>query len=198
MPAIDDGYVGKIKIGVMGSASGQHSDGLVDNCRDLGRAIADEGCAILTGGCPGLPHFAVIGCKEHGGLTIGVSPAMSFYEHVTQYGSPTDHIDVMIYTGAGLMGREVIGVRSSDIIIIIGGRSGTLGEFAIAYDEGRPIGVLTGTGGVADHVHDFLPIIEKSTGSIIVYDADPRSLIKRVVAAFKENPPVIKQREATI
>lgn len=198
MTAIENGYVGKIKIGVMGSASGEHHNGLIEKSMELGRAIADEDCAILTGGCPGLPHFAVTGCKERGGLTIGVSPAMSLHEHVNQYGSPTDHIDVMIYTGAGLMGREVIGVRSSDIVVIVGGRSGTLGEFAIAYDEGRPIGVLTGTGGVADHIDDFLPIIEKNTGAIIIYDADPRMLIKRVVAAFKANPPVIKQREATI
>ena len=137
-----------------------------------------------------------MGCKENGGLTIGVSPAMSFDEHVNQYRSPTDHLDVIIYTGMGLMGREIIGVRSCDIIIIVGGRSGTLGEFAIAYDEGRLIGVLSGTGGVADHVDDFMPIIKKATGSRIIYDADPRKLIERCVADYKANPPDIREREA--
>jgi len=132
----EKGFAGKIKIGVMGSAGGQMHDHIVERCTALGEAIAEEDCAILTGGCPGLPHYAVVGCKKKGGLTIGVSPAMSLHEHVHRYGSPTDHIDVMIYTGAGLMGREVIGVRSCDIVIIVGGRSGTLGEFAIAYDEG--------------------------------------------------------------
>ena len=73
------------------------------------RNVADAGCAILTGGCPGLPHYAVIGCKENGGLTIGVSPAMSLYEHVHRYGSPTDHLDVMIYTGAQMVLRAVNG-----------------------------------------------------------------------------------------
>jgi len=198
MATADEGYAGKIKIGVMGSASGLHKGELVEKCMELGRAVADEGCAILTGACPGLPHYAVRGCKERGGLTIGVSPAMSLHEHVHQYASPTDCIDVMIYTGAGLMGREVIGVRSCDIVLIVGGRSGTLGEFAIAYDEGRPIGVLTGTGGVADHIDDFMPVIAKDTGSVIIYDHDPRALIRRVVASFKKHPPIIKQREATI
>jgi uncharacterized protein (TIGR00725 family) len=186
-----------IKIGVMGSAGGVIREDVMQKCLELGRAIADEGCIVLTGGCPGLPHYAVIGCKERGGLTVGVSPAMSEHEHVTRYGSPLDHIDVMIYTGAGLMGREVIGVRSCDIIIIVGGRSGTLGEFAIAYDEGRPIGVLTGTGGVADHIDDFLPVIQKATGSRIIYDEDPRRLIQRCVAAYREAPPTIKEREAS-
>jgi len=198
MTAEEAGYVGRIKIGVMGAAGGAHKEELKAKCHELGHAIAAEGCAILTGGCPGLPHCALTGCKEGGGLTIGVSPAMSLHEHIHQYDSPTDNIDVMIYTGAGLMGREVIGVRSSDIIVIIGGRSGTLGEFAIAYDEGRPIGVLTGTGGVADHIAEFLPVIAKNTGSIIIYDDDPVRLIKRIVAAFKEKPPTIKQREATL
>lgn len=187
---------GRIKIGVMGSAGGKMDAGIVDRCKELGRAIADEGCAILTGGCPGLPHAAVVGCKENGGLTIGVSPALSEYEHVERYASPTDHIDVMIYTGSGLMGREVIGVRSCDIVLIVGGRSGTLGEFSIAYDEGRLIGVLTGTGGIADHVDDFLPVIEKATGSRIIFDADPRRLVERCVEAFQKEPSRVVQREA--
>lgn len=188
----------RIKIGVMGSAGGEMMPEIVEKCKELGRAIADNGCAILTGGCPGLPHHAVIGCKERGGLTIGVSPGMSLDEHVNHYKSPTDHIDVLIYTGSGLMGREVIGVRSSDIVIIVGGRSGTLGEFAIAYDEGRPIGVLQGTGGIADFVDDFMPVIKKSTGSRITYDSDPRRLIERCVADFKADPPKIREREAAI
>lgn len=190
--------VGKIKIGVMGSAGGDMSPELVERCVEMGRAIAETGCAILTGGCPGLPHHAVIGCKQRGGLAIGVSPALSLYEHVHRYGSPIDHIDVMIYTGAGLMGREVIGVRSCDIVIIVGGRSGTLGEFAIAYDEGRTIGVLTGSGGVADHIDDFLKVIHKATGSVVIYDDDPRKLVERCVHAFNAHPPEIKERESSL
>ncbi|MCC6143572.1 MAG: hypothetical protein IT368_07180 [Candidatus Hydrogenedentes bacterium] len=190
--------ISRIKVGVMGSAGGAMLDDVVERCTELGRAIADEGCAILTGGCPGLPHHAVIGCKQNGGLTIGVSPALSLYEHVHRYGSPTDHIDVMIYTGSGLMGREVIGVRSCDVIIIVGGRSGTLGEFSIAYDEGRTIGVLTGTGGVADHIDDVMQVIHKNTGSKICYDDDPRRLIERCVAYVRENPPKISEREAAL
>jgi uncharacterized protein (TIGR00725 family) len=185
-----------LKIGVMGSAGGEMTPEIIERCKELGRAIADEGCAIVTGGCPGLPHYAIVGCKEKGGMTVGVSPAMSLHEHVHDYGSPTDHIDVMIYTGSGLMGREVVGVRSCDIIIIVGGRSGTLGEFAIAYDEGRPIGVLTGTGGVADHVDDFLPVIEKPTGSRLTFDDDPRRLVERCVADFRAHPPKIREHEA--
>lgn len=189
--------IARIKIGVMGSAGGAMEARLVERCTEMGRAIADYGCAIVTGGCPGLPHYAVIGCKENGGLTIGVSPGISHHEHVSKYNSPTDHIDVLIFTGMGLMGREVIGVRSCDIVIIVGGRSGTLGEFAIAYDEGRLIGVLTGSGGVADHIDDFLPVMQKPTGSRIIYDENPRRLIERCVAEYRANPTIIREREAS-
>lgn len=188
--------VTRIKIGVMGSAGGEMNEALIERCRELGRAVAEEGCALLSGGCPGLPHAAIVGCKEKGGLTIGVSPAIGLDEHVNVYHSPTDHIDVMIYTGAGLMGREVVGVRSCDIVIIVGGRSGTLGEFAIAYDEGRPIGVLQDSGGIADHIDDILPIIRKQTGSRIVYDSDPRRLVRRCVEEFKAHPFQLRPREA--
>lgn len=190
--------IARIKIGVMGSAGGAMSDSLRSQCKELGAAIAQEGAAIVTGGCPGLPHSAVIGCKDAGGLTIGVSPAMSVNEHINRYKSPVDHLDVIIYTGSGLMGREVTGVRTCDIVLIVGGRSGTLGEFAIAYDEGRLIGVLTGTGGVADHVGDFMHIIQKDTGSRIIYDDNPARLVARCVASFKEDPPVVCEREAAI
>lgn len=193
-----DQHCGLIKVGVMGSAGGDMEDSIIERCREMGRAIADEGCAILTGGCPGLPHAAVLGCKERGGFTIGVSPALSIQEHVNRYGSPTDHIDVMIFTGSGLMGREIIGVRSCDIVIIVGGRSGTLGEFAIAYDEGRMIGVLTGTDGVADHIDEILEVVKKPTGSRMFFDDDPRRLVERCVASFKADPPVIRERESSM
>ena len=99
-------------------------------------------------GCRTLPCRAV-GTR---GLVVGISPALSLHEHVRRYGPPTEGFDVIIYTGSGLMAREIENIRSSDVVILAGGRSGTLGEFAIAYDEGRLWGVaiLHGQPGVAE------------------------------------------------
>ena len=88
------------------------------------------------------------GAKDAGGLTVGISPGHNFAEHTIKYTSPSEGFDVLIYTGSGLMGREITGVRSCNIVVLTGGRSGTLGEFSIAYDEGKLIGVLEGTGGL--------------------------------------------------
>ncbi len=75
-------------------------------------------------------------------------------------------------------------MRSCDIVILVGGRSGTLGEFAIAYDEGKLIGVLKGTDGIADHVEEILCMVKKRTGATIIQDDDPRRLMDRLIAAM--------------
>jgi predicted Rossmann-fold nucleotide-binding protein len=66
---------------------------------------------------------------------VGISPGLSLDEHREKFNSPIESHDVLIFTGSGLMGREVVNIRSSDMVAILGGRSGTLGELAIAYDE---------------------------------------------------------------
>ena len=170
----------------MGSAGGQFSQEVLDKSYQLGRAIAERDCVVITGGCPGLPYAATKGAKEAGGFTVGISPGIDLHEHVELYKSPTEYIDILIFTGSGLMGREVIGVRSCDVIIIVGGRSGTLGEFCIAYDEGKPIGVLKGTGGITERLEDIVETIQKETGSEIVYSSDPYKLVDGLVELYQK------------
>jgi uncharacterized protein (TIGR00725 family) len=141
---------------------------------------------LVTGACPGLPYEAVLGAKSQGGTVVGISPGLSLAEHVDKYASPYEGFDVIIYTGSGLMGREVENIRSSDIVIIAGGRSGTLGEFAIAFDEGKLIGVLTGTGGIADHIEQLARICEKETGGHIIYGTEPVALLDELLTYYRE------------
>ena len=175
----------KIQVGVMGSAGGRLRKEVRRKAYELGRAIAQHDCVLVTGACPGLPYKAVKGCKEAGGVTAGISPALDLHEHITRYRSPHREFDVMIYTGDGLMGREVTGIRSCDIVIVIGGRSGTLGEFAIAYDEGKLIGVLPETGGVADHVDDLVRMVAKKTAAKLISDPNPERLMARLLDTYQ-------------
>ena len=169
----------------MGSATGEIDPVVAANVWRMGRAIAKAGCTLITGGCPGLPQQAVLGAREAGGLVIGVSPALSEAEHVERYDAPIDGFDVMIYTGSGLMGREVVNIRSSDMVLIVGGQTGTLGEFSIAYDEGRLIGVLSGSGGIADLVSGIVESLYKATGAVVLYDTDPERLVARCVHYYE-------------
>lgn len=141
---------------------------------------------LITGGCPGLPFAAARGAKRKGATVIGISPGLSLYEHAYKYESPTAYHDILIFTGSGLMGREVVNIRSSDIVAFIGGSSGTLGELAIAYDEGKLIGVLTGTGGISDLVSGILSACQKQTGARVVYDDNPRRLVTELLKIYRE------------
>jgi hypothetical protein len=133
-----------------------------------------------------MPHEAVKGAKEEGGVVVGVSPALNLEEHATRYHSPTRGYDAIIYTGSGLMGREVANIRSCDVVIFAGGRSGTLGEFAIAYDEAKVIGVLEGTGGVTQHLKKIISFVHKETGAVICYDSDPERLLEKLEQVYRE------------
>ncbi len=175
----------RLKIGVMGGATGVMTRDILEKAHALGRAIARSGCILVTGGCPGLPLASACGAKEEGGFVVGISPGLSLDEHVYKYGSPTEFHDVLIFTGSGLMGREVVNIRSSDIVVIVGGRSGTLGELAISYDEGKLIGVLTGTGGISDLVHEILAACAKETGARVVYDSDPTRLVEELLRVYR-------------
>ena len=175
----------QLRVGVMGSASGDADTMIVEACRALGRATAERGCCLLTGACPGLPHDAVLGAKDAGGHVVGISPASTLKEHVEVFESPYREYDILILTGMGLMGRELINIHSSDIVIIVGGRSGTLGEFAIAYEQGKLIGVLQGTGGITAALPALeARLAEKKTGAEVLYDEDPLALVQRLLDRY--------------
>ena len=170
----------RMSVGIMGSAGGKLPTEVRRKVRRLGVAIAKRGYVLITGACPGLPHEAVKGAKEAGGIVVGVSPALNLEEHILKYRSPTRGYDAIIYTGSGLMGREIENIRSCDVVIFAGGRSGTLGEFAIAYDEAKVIGVLKSTGGITDHLGTIIDMVNKETGAIVCYDDDPESLLNQL------------------
>ena len=113
---------------------------------------------------------------------MGISAAHSFVEHQERYGLPQQGSDVVIYTGFGFKGRNVINIRSSDIVVIFGGSIGTLNEFTIAYDEGKIIGILEGSGGVADHVRQLMHAIPKQTQAALFFDRDAAQLLSVCLA----------------
>ena len=173
-------------VGVMGSAGGKLEDRARQLVRRLGAAIARRRHVLITGACPGIPQEAVKGAKGEGGIVVGVSPALNLEEHVEKYHSPTRGYDAIIYTGSGLMGREIENIRSCDVVVFAGGRSGTLGEFAIAYDEAKAIGVLEGISGITEHFREIISIMKKETGAIVCYDADPERLLDKLEHIYKE------------
>jgi hypothetical protein len=174
----------KMVFGVMGSAGGEVPESAREKIYKLGAEVGKRGYTLVTGIAPGLPHDSVLGAKSEGGLVIGISPGQSFKEHIERYNSPTRGYDIIVYTGSGLMGREVENIQTCDAVVIVGGRSGTLGEFSIAYDQAKIIGVLEGTGGIADHIDELLKVINKDTGARVIGHTDPIELVKLLEQAY--------------
>lgn len=172
----------KSKVGVMGSAEAASSDDLRDKASALGEAIAARDVILLTGATTGLVYATGKAAHDAGAMHIGVSPAGDEREHVERYGLPTDTCDAMIYTGFGLKGRNVVLVRSCDVVLFISGSTGSLNEFTIAYDEGKIIGCLKGTGGVADEVERLAATFKKETEARVFYDEDPARLLDACLA----------------
>jgi uncharacterized protein (TIGR00725 family) len=183
----------------MGSAGGPITDEELDLARRMGRRIAERDCTIVTGACPGLPHAAVLGAHEAGGISLGVSPALSSEEHVNVYGSPLQPYSTMVFTGSGLMGRETHNIHSSDFVLFLGGRSGTLGEFCIAYDEGKLIGILLNSGGISNEFERIAKLVQKDTGSVIFVDSSPENLVDRCFEKYSTGTiPSAKAYDRTV
>ncbi len=177
----------KIKIGVMGSAEENSSAELRDKAVALGRSIAARDVILLTGATTGLVYTTGKAAHDAGALHVGISPAHDEREHVEHFGLPTDACDAIIYTGFGLKGRNVVLVRSCDVVLFIAGSIGSLNEFTIAYDEGKIVGCLTGTGGVADEIERLTRTFPKGTKARVFYDNDPTRLLNACLEDLEGN-----------
>lgn len=183
----------KYKFVVSGAAETGHCAVDVDKkAYELGLEIVKQGGILITGATTGVPYFAAKGAKEAGGISIGVSPAASMAAHVKSYRLPTDYFDFIIFTGFEYSGRNLLLTRSADAVIVCCGRIGTLNEFTIAFEDNKPIGVLEGSGGMADEVRHIIDVGHRGKGKI-VYDSDPKRLIEKLVELIKKEYKIVEE-----
>lgn len=177
----------KYKICVSGAAESTHcGKEALALAEEIGREIVRQGAVLVTGATSGIPYWAAKGAKAEGGLSIGLSPAASEVAHVKAYKLPIDYFDLIIYTGFDYSGRNLLLTRASDAVITICGRMGTLNEFTIAFEDRKPQGVLTGTGGTADALKKIIEEMHRGPGKV-AYDNDPKKLVKAVIALIRKD-----------
>lgn len=175
------------QICVSGAAKGDSVDNGKKLAYQVGQEIAKAKQTLLTGATTGLPDYAAHGAHDSGGKGIALSPASSRVEHVLKYRLPTDCYDNILYTGLHYVGRDVLLVASSDAVISIGGRLGTLHEFTIAMEMEKPIGFLMGAGGVSDEIKDILRAAGKSeTDADLIFSHDPAELVHAIIKRLDE------------
>lgn len=136
---------------------------------DVGRALAKAGHSLMTGATIGLPNYAAEAYKAAGGeMSVGFSPATSKIEHVRKYRLPTEAYDTIIYTGLHYVGRDSLLITSSDAVISVGGRLGTLHEFTIALESDTPVGLLQGAGGISDDIQHILSLAQPLRHDVMI------------------------------
>jgi uncharacterized protein (TIGR00725 family) len=173
-------------MGSAGEVSGLGGNAIAEKCHALAQAVADRQVLLLTGATTGLVYVVGKAARDAGIFHVGISPASNIREHVETYKLPLDACDLIVYTGFGLKGRNVVLVRTCDLVLFIAGSMGSLNEFTIAHDEGKVIGCLTGTGGVADEAGYLLEKFSKETGARVFQHKDPSKLLDTCLNAIED------------
>ena len=180
----------QLKLCVSGAADTGHcGPNALNKAKELGAEIVRQGGVLLTGATTGFPLWSAMGAKEAGGISVGLSPGATEKEHVEVYKLPVDYMDLIIYTGFGYAMRDILLVRSTDAVFLGCGRIGTIHEFTVAFEDGKPIGILEDEGW---QTAEELKTIIKNGNRVnpnIVFDSDPKKLVEKVIAL------VMKQKE---
>ena len=97
----------------------------------VGRGIAERGGILICGGLGGVMEAGCKGAKKAGGMTIGILPGMNQKD-------ANKYVDIPIPTGVGYA-RNIIIVNTSDSVIAVNGKFGTLSEIAFCLQFGVPV-----------------------------------------------------------
>jgi uncharacterized protein (TIGR00725 family) len=116
-------------IGVIGAGACSHE--IYELARKVGAGIAKTGAVVVCGGLGGVMEGACRGAYEAGGQTVGILPGPDRAE-------ANPYVAIPIVTDLG-HARNVLIVRSSDMLVAISGGYGTLSEISIALKLGKPV-----------------------------------------------------------
>ena len=131
--------------------AGKCSKKLRDMAAEIGKYVAEHGGVIVCGGMEGVMRGAARGAKEAGGTTIGILPT-------TNKDDANEFIDYVIPTGFG-EARNILVVRTADVVIALPGKYGTLSEMAFALKAKKPL-ISVSAWKLGDEIHQVDEPIE--------------------------------------
>ena len=124
-----EGDIAMKMIGVIGA--GSCNNDIYELAREVGVGIAKMGAILVCGGLGGVMEGACRGALEAGGQTVGILPGPEKI-HANPY------VTIPIVSDLG-HARNVLIVRSSDLLIAISGGYGTLSEISIGLKLKKPV-----------------------------------------------------------
>ena len=130
-----------IEVGVIGSARIDADDPRYAEAERLGRALAQQGWSVVTGGYGGLMGATSGGAAAGGGHTVGLP--MSDWKHLTPHESNAELRWSSDYA------ERIRHLLSADVVVALPGGVGTLSEAAMVWaaaqtEEGAARLVLVG------------------------------------------------------
>jgi uncharacterized protein (TIGR00730 family) len=108
-------------VSVFGSARIDESDPMYDAARRVGRALAEAGFAVITGGGPGTMEAANRGCHESGGVSVGCNIELPFEQSMNPYVNLG--LDFRYF-----FVRKTMFVKYAEAFVVFPGGFGTLDE----------------------------------------------------------------------
>lgn len=179
----------KYKICVSGAAETSHcGEEAFNKAEELGKEIIRQNGVLIDGATTGFPYWTAKGAKNADGIVVGISPAASEREHIEKYDLPIDYHDLIIYTGFGYSGRNLLLTRAADAVIVGCGRMGTINEFTIAFEDKKPIGILEGDWETDELVKTIIekPHRAEEMKDKVLYSKDPRELVNKIIELIKK------------
>ncbi len=116
---------------------------------DCGFELAKAGFIVIQGSRDGVMEAAAKGCRDAGGLSIGISPSAD--EKEARANRMNDYSDVVIFTGIGFARNQIL-CYSADAILTVGGGIGSWHEASLGYYRKIPVVAILGSGGIADQI----------------------------------------------
>lgn len=191
----------KYKVGIYGSYIAE-SQASIQLAQDLGNALAQRDVIAVTGGGSGMPYVVAQVAKQRGAEVWGFTS--EYDEEAQKKAYPLDDIttyDKLFYVphqynhlfsldhelsaardwSARLKYRNLVSTIQVDAGIIVSGGWGTMNEFTNLLYDGKPVGVLLGTGGLADELPVWFPRLRKKSESIVFFHHDPAGLVSAVL-----------------
>jgi uncharacterized protein (TIGR00730 family) len=106
---------------VFGSARISETDPMYEQAVQLGKMLAQEGFAIITGGGPGIMEAANKGAREAGGVSVGCNIELPFEQGTNEY------VDIAINFRYFFV-RKTMFMKYSEAFVIFPGGFGTMDE----------------------------------------------------------------------
>jgi hypothetical protein len=187
----------KLKLGIYGSAVDEPK--AFEKASQLGTFLGDysDKIILINGACASIPYLVCHTAHRKGVEVWGFSGELNQEEQNKTYPEQDNIFYSKLFfvpetfefcndPMARKKYRNVTSTASCDAGIVIAGRWGTMNEFTNLFDMGKVIGILTGTGGIADELPHLISKVNKPSEALIIIRDDPEKLVEEILKVVKK------------